>query len=203
MPESFFSFPKVVHRVGCKALFPSLSLITVAALLPREWQLRLVDLNVEPVTDRIWAWAELVMISGMIIQGPNMLALIREAKARGKTVVVGGPYPSSLPEEVLQAGTDFLIRGEGENTLPLFLAALAQGQSGGVIECNDKPDLATSPIPRYDLLNLADYANLAIQTSRGCPHNCEFCDVVQLYGCLLYTSPSPRDRTRSRMPSSA
>jgi len=134
------------------------------------------------VTDRIWAWAELVMISGMIIQGPNMLALIREAKARGKTVVVGGPYPSSLPEEVLQAGTDFLIRGEGENTLPLFLAALAQGQSGGVIECNDKPDLATSPIPRYDLLNLADYANLAIQTSRGCPHNCEFCDVVQLYG---------------------
>ena len=181
-PLSFFSYTKVVHRLGCKALFPSLSLLTVAALLPREWQLRLVDLNVEPVTDRLWAWAELVLISGMIIQGPNMLALIREAKARGKTVVVGGAYPSSLPEEVLQAGADFLIRGEGENTLPLFLAALAQGQSGGVIECHDKPDLTTSPIPRFDLLNLADYANLAIQTSRGCPHDCEFCDVVQLYG---------------------
>ena len=182
MPMSFFSYAKVVHRMGCKALFPSLSLLTVAALLPREWQLRLVDLNVEPVTDRLWAWAEMVMISGMMIQGPNMLALIREAKARGKTVVAGGAYPSSLPEEVMQAGADFLIRGEGESTLPLFLAALAQGQSGGVIECHDKPDLTTSPIPRYDLLNLADYANLAIQTSRGCPHDCEFCDVVQLYG---------------------
>lgn len=182
MPQSFFSFPKVVHRLGCKALFPSLSLITVAALLPKEWQLRLVDQNVEPVTEPLWDWAELVMISGMIIQGPNMLALIREAKARGKTVIVGGPYPSSLPEEPLQAGADFLIRGEAENTLPLFLAALAQGQAGRVIECEDKPDLTASPIPRYDLLNLADYANLAIQTSRGCPHNCEFCDVVQLYG---------------------
>ncbi len=182
MPLSFFSYSKVVHRMGCKALFPSLSLITVAALLPREWQLRLVDVNVEPVTDQMWAWAEMVMISGMMIQGPNMLALIREAKARGKTVVVGGTYPSSMPEEVLQAGPDFLIRGEGENTLPLFLAALAQGRQGGVIECDAKPDLATSPIPRFDLLNLKDYANLAIQTSRGCPHNCEFCDVVQLYG---------------------
>jgi radical SAM superfamily enzyme YgiQ (UPF0313 family) len=182
MPRSFFSYSKAVHRMGWKALFPSLSLITVAALLPREWQLRLVDENVEPVTDRMWAWAEMVMISGMIIQRPNMLALIREAKTRGKTVVVGGAYPSSLPEEVWQAGVDFLIKGEGENTIPLFLAALAQGQPGGVIECDAKPDLATSPIPRFDLLNLKDYANLAIQTSRGCPHNCEFCDVVQLYG---------------------
>jgi radical SAM superfamily enzyme YgiQ (UPF0313 family) len=182
MPLSFFSYAKTVRRLGCRALFPSLSLITVAALLPREWQLRLVDVNVEPVTDQMWAWAELVMISGMVIQRPNMLALIREAKARGKTVVVGGAYPSSMPEEALQAGTDFLIRGEGENTLPLFLAALAQGQTGGVIACTDRPDLTSSPIPRYDLLNLADYANLAIQTSRGCPHNCEFCDVVQLYG---------------------
>lgn len=182
MPQSFFSFSKVVHRVGCKALFPSLSLITVAALLPREWQLRLVDLNVEPVTDRLWDWAEMVMISGMIIQRPNMLVLIREAKARGKTVVVGGPYPSSMPEEILQAGADFLIRGEGENALPLFLKALVQGRTEGIIECDAKPDLTTSPIPRFDLLNLPDYANLAIQTSRGCPHNCEFCDVVQLYG---------------------
>lgn len=190
-PQSFFSYTRVVRRLGCKALFPSLSLLTVAALLPREWQLRLVDLNVEPVTDQIWDWAELVMISGMIIQGPNMLALIREAKARGKTVVVGGAFPSSLPEEVLPAGADFLIRGEGENTLPLFLSALAQGKPGGVIECNDKPDLTTSPIPRFDLLDLADYANLAIQTSRGCPHNCEFCDVVQLYGRKTrYKEPS-------------
>lgn len=182
MPLSFFSYSKAVHRMGCKALFPSLSLITVAAMLPREWHLRLVDENVEPVTEQMWAWTEMVMISGMVIQGPNLLALIREAKARGKTVVVGGAFSSSMPEEVLQAGADFLIRGEAENILPLFLAALAQGLKGRVIECDTKPDLATSPIPRFDLLDLKNYANLAIQTSRGCPHNCEFCDVVQLYG---------------------
>jgi radical SAM superfamily enzyme YgiQ (UPF0313 family) len=182
MPLSFLSFPRAIQRMGCKASFAPLSLITVAALLPREWQVRLVDMNVEPVSESMWAWAEMVMISGMNIQRPGMLALIREAKARNKIVVVGGAYPSSMPEEVLAAGVDFLVRGEGENTLPRLLEALAQGRPGGVIESEARPDLATSPIPRFDLLNLKDYASLAIQTSRGCPHNCEFCDVVQLYG---------------------
>ncbi len=181
-PLSFFSYPKLLHRWGYKAMMPSISLITVAALLPREWQLRLVDLNAESMTDQQWDWADLVMISGMIIHRPNLLALIREAKARGKTVVVGGPYATSLPEEVLEAGADFVVRGEGENTIPLFLEALAQGRQGGVFKCHTKPDLATSPIPRFDLLNLKHYASLSIQTSRGCPHDCEFCDVVHLFG---------------------
>lgn len=182
MPQSFFSYPKLVHYMGCKALLPPLGLITVAALLPQEWQLRLVDLNVEPLKEQMWGWADLVMLSGMIIQRQNLLALIREAKARGKTVVVGGPYASSLPEEVLEAGADFVVRGEGENTIPLFLEGLARGQLGGVIQCDSRPDLTTSPIPRFDLLNLKGYFKLSIQTSRGCPHDCEFCDVVQLYG---------------------
>jgi len=182
LPLSFLSFPRGVHRMGCKTAFPPLGLITVAALLPREWQVRLVDMNVEPVSESMWAWAEMVMISGMNIQRLGMLALIREAKARNKTVVVGGAYPSSLPEEVLEAGVDFLVRGEGENTLPRLLEALAQGRSGGVIAGDTRPDLATSPIPRFDLLSMGDYAYLSIQTSRGCPHDCEFCDVVQLYG---------------------
>jgi radical SAM superfamily enzyme YgiQ (UPF0313 family) len=181
-PVSFFSYPKLLHHMGCKAVMPPLSLLTVAALLPREWQVHLVDLNVEPVNDRMWAWADLVMTSGMIIQRPNMLALIREAKARGKTVVAGGPYASSLPEEVLEAGADFLVRGEGENAIPLFLEALARGQQGGVIQCDTRPDLTFSPIPRFELLNLNHYLDLPIQTSRGCPHDCEFCDVVQLFG---------------------
>ena len=182
LPLSFFSFPQAIRHMGCKTVIPPLGLITVAALLPREWQVRLVDMNVEPVSESMWAWAEMVMISGMTIQRLGMLALIREAKARNKTVVVGGAYPSSLPEEVLAAGVDFLVRGEGENTLPQLLEALAQGRSGGVIAGEARPDLATSPIPRFDLLRLKDYGMLAIQTSRGCPHNCEFCDVVQLYG---------------------
>ena len=172
-------------------MMPSISLITVAALLPREWQLGLVDLNAESMTEQQWDWADLVMISGMIIHRPNLLALIREAKARGKTVVVGGPYATSLPEEVLEAGADFVVRGEGENTIPLFLEALAQGRRGGVFECNARPDLAASPIPRFDLLNLKHYAALSVQTSRGCPHDCEFCEVVQLFGRRpLYKSPA-------------
>ncbi len=87
-----------------------------------------------------------------------------------------------MGDEVLEAGADFLVRGEGENAIPLFLEALAQGRRSGIIQCNTRPDLTESPIPRFDLLNLKNYAELAIQTSRGCPHDCEFCDVVQLYG---------------------
>jgi radical SAM superfamily enzyme YgiQ (UPF0313 family) len=171
-----------MQAIGRKALMPPLSLITVAALLPREWRLRLVDLNVEPLTDQLWSWADLVMLSGLILQRQNLLSLVREAKFRGKTVVVGGPYATSLPEEVLAAGADFVVRGEGETTIPLFLEVLARGQRGRVIKCDSRPDLTISPIPRFDLVNLYDYADLAIQTSRGCPHDCEFCDVVQLYG---------------------
>jgi len=161
---------------------PPLGLLTVAALLPREWQLHLVDLNAATLTDQQWNWADLVLISGMLIQRQNLLALIREAKARGKTVVVGGTYATSLPEEVLGAGADFVVRGEGENSLPLFLEALAQDQPGGIIHCDTHPDLTASPIPRYDLLNMEKYLFLAVQTSRGCPHDCEFCEVVQLFG---------------------
>jgi radical SAM superfamily enzyme YgiQ (UPF0313 family) len=181
-PRTFFSFPKLLRRAGFRGLMPPLSLLTVAALLPREWQLRLVDLSVEPMTEQMWSWPDLVLLSGMIIHRHSLTALIREAKARGKLVAVGGPIAHSLPDEVLKAGADFLVLGEGETSIPLFLEALAQGQRGGVIESDVRPELATSPIPRFDLVNQKYYANLPIQTSRGCPHDCEFCDVVQIYG---------------------
>ena len=150
-------------------------------MLPAEWELRLVDLNVRSLTEEDWQWAELVLISAMYIQRDGLLALVREAKRRGKTVVAGGPYPTSLPEAVVEAGCDFVVRGEGENTMPLFLEALRQGQAG-IIAKGEKPDLTTSPIPRFDLLGLNDYSSFTIQTSRGCPFDCEFCDVVNLFG---------------------
>jgi radical SAM superfamily enzyme YgiQ (UPF0313 family) len=107
---------------------------------------------------------------------------VREAKQRGKIVVVGGPYASSDPDEVLETGCDYLVQGEAENTLPLFLAALKEGRRGLVRNQDKKPDLATSPIPRYDLLKLQDYVILGVQTSRGCPYACEFCNVSSLFG---------------------
>jgi len=182
MPPSYWTFRELCRFGGHKTLAPPLGLVTVAAFLPRQWEVRLKDLNARRLSEAEWDWADMVMLSGMIIQRRNLLALVREAKRRGKTVVVGGPYPTSLSEEVLEAGCDFLVRGEAENTLPLLLQALREGQTGGVWENKEKPDLSTSPVPRFDLLNLEDYSILAIQTSRGCPFDCEFCDVVSLYG---------------------
>ncbi len=181
-PPSFWSFSETTRLLGMKTLLPPLGLITVAALLPQEWEMRLVDLNVRPLTEADWDWAEMVMISAMLSQRVGMLALIKEAKNRGKKVVAGGPYPTSVPDEVQAAGCDFLVKGEGENAIPFFLEALAQGQTKGVFECAEKPAMSNSPVPRFDLLDPAAYNGMSVQTSRGCPFDCEFCDVISLYG---------------------
>src|SRR5665647_2565615 len=180
-PLSFWSFRKSCQLRGNRTVTPPLGLLTLAALLPPEWELRLADLNARKLTEQDWQWADLILISAMYIQRDGLLALVREAKQRGKTVVAGGPYPTSLPEVTLAAGCDFVVRGEGENTIPLLLEAMRTGQTG-VIETNEKPDLTISPIPRFDLLRLDDYVAFTIQTSRGCPFDCEFCDVVNLFG---------------------
>ncbi|MFA5110809.1 MAG: B12-binding domain-containing radical SAM protein [Desulfobaccales bacterium] len=159
-----------------------MGLITVAALLPSEWEMRLVDLNTGSLTEEDWQWADLILITAMYIQREGLLALVREAKRRGKTVVAGGPHPTSLPEAVLEAGCDYVVRGEGENTIPLLLEAMKLGKTGIIENSAEKPDLTTSPIPRFDLLRLDDYATVTVQTSRGCPFDCEFCDVVNLFG---------------------
>ena len=187
-PLSFWSFRKSCQLRGNLAVNPPLGLLTVAALLPQEWELRLADLNTRSLTEEDWQWADLILISAMYIQREGLLALIKEAKRRGKTVVAGGPHPTSLPEAALEAGCDYVVRGEGEITVPLLLQAMQAGKTG-VIETDERPDLTTSPIPRFDLLRMDDYATFTIQTSRGCPFDCEFCDVVNLFGRL------PRHKT--------
>lgn len=183
LPLSFWSLETISRRNGGKAMVAPLSIVTVAALLPKEWRLRLIDLNTgQPVTEEDWAWADAVMITGMLVQKGGLLNLIREGKKRGKTVVCGGPYPTSLPDEILEAGCDILVKGEAEYLVPALLEALEAGRTGLVIEGDRKPELADSPTPRFDLLTLDRYVAMAIQTSRGCPYECEFCDITNLYG---------------------
>jgi radical SAM superfamily enzyme YgiQ (UPF0313 family) len=182
-PKSFWSFEKALELVDRKALLPPLGLITVAAILPQEWEFRLVDRNVCSVSEADWDWADLVIISAMIVQKADFLAQIQAAKQHGKPVAVGGPYATALPQESTAAGADYLILDEGEITLPLFLAAWQRGETSGIFRVvGEKPDVTTTPIPRFDLLDLDAYDNMSIQFSRGCPFQCEFCDIIVLYG---------------------
>ncbi len=181
-PTSFWSFEKAVEGVGKKAFMPPLGLITVAALLPQDWEFRLRDKNIEEVGEEDWDWADLVMMSGMIAQKDDFLGTIHEAKNRGKKVVVGGPYATSLPNDMLGAGADFLVLDEGEYTIPLFITSLGNGDTSGIYRSKEKPDVTMSPIPRYDLLDMDSYFSMALQYSRGCPFRCEFCDIIILYG---------------------
>ncbi len=182
-PKSFWSFDKALELIGRKVSLPPLGMITVAALLPQTWEFRLIDRNVQSETEADWDWADLVIVSGMIVQKLDMLQLIRQAKQRGKLVAVGGPYVTSVPEAALEAGVDFLVLDEGEITLPLLVEALERGETSGVFSANgEKPDVTSTPIPRFDLLDLTVYNEMSVQFSRGCPFQCEFCDIIVLYG---------------------
>jgi radical SAM superfamily enzyme YgiQ (UPF0313 family) len=183
-PKSFWSFEKAIELTGRKAMLPPLGLVTVAAILPQTWNYKLVDLNVREVTEAEWNWSEMVICSAMIVQKPDLLAQIQEAKRRGKRVAVGGPYPTALPHEVANVGADYLILDEGELTLPLFVEAVNQGQMSGTFRApnGERPDVTTTPVPRFELLEFDAYQDMSVQFSRGCPFQCEFCDIIVLYG---------------------
>jgi radical SAM superfamily enzyme YgiQ (UPF0313 family) len=181
-PQSFWSYDRAMAMAGLKAVTPPLGIITVAALLPQDWEIRFYDRNVSQETAADWAWCDLVILSAMMAQKLDFQAQIQKAIGLGKKVAVGGPYPTSMPEEALAAGADYLILDEGEMTIPKFLEAIAEGHPNGIFRSIDKPDVTTSPMPRFDLLQMNAYFMMAIQFSRGCPFNCEFCDIITLYG---------------------
>jgi radical SAM superfamily enzyme YgiQ (UPF0313 family) len=183
-PKSFWSFDKLLELIGRKVMLPPLGLVTVAAILPQEWNFKLVDRNVRDVTEAEWEWAEVVIMSAMIVQKQDMLDMIRECKRRGKLSAVGGPYPTALFNEVTEAGADYMILDEGEITIPMFVEAVQKGEKSGTFRAKngEKPDVTTTPIPRFDLLQLDAYAEMSVQFSRGCPFQCEFCDIIVLYG---------------------
>jgi radical SAM superfamily enzyme YgiQ (UPF0313 family) len=182
-PKTFWSYEKILELINRKVLLPPLGLVTVAALLPQHWEMKLVDRNVREVREEEWEWAELVVISGMIVQKADMAEQIVRAKARGLPVAVGGPFASSTPDAPELDQADFKVLDEGEITLPLFVEALERGETKGRFTANgEKPDVTGTPVPRYDLLELDAYSEMSVQFSRGCPFNCEFCDIIVLYG---------------------
>ncbi|EKU99135.1 Fe-S oxidoreductase [Leptolyngbya sp. PCC 7375] len=181
-PQSFWSYDRFMEIAGLKAVIPPLGIITVAALLPSDWEIRFCDRNVAHETDTDWEWCDIVILSAMLVQKTDFQSLIRKAVQLGKKVAVGGPYPTSVPQDALDAGAQFLILDEGEMTVPQFLKALDQGETHGIFRSPEKPDVTQSPIPRFDLLQRDAYLMMAMQFSRGCPFNCEFCDIISLYG---------------------
>ncbi len=182
-PKTFWSFDRAVELMGHQVLLPPLGLTTVAALLPQEWEFKLVDCNVREVSQDEWAWADLAIISAMIVQKKDLAHQIDLAKQHKCRVAVGGPFATSTPEAEELKAVDYLVLDEGEITLPMLVAALGRGATTGTFTAEgEKPDLSASPVPRFDLLDRHAYAMMAVQFSRGCPFQCEFCDIIVLYG---------------------
>jgi len=188
---SFWNYQATCQLLGARYSAAPLGLITVAALLPKDWDVRLVDCNVEELHPPDLAWADLVMTGGMLPQQPDALRIIELAKAAGKPVVVGGPDATSSPE--VYAAADFRVLGEAEEVMADFLAAWLTGAESGVFTAPRFPDVTRSPVPRYDLLKFDHYLHVGVQYSRGCPFDCEFCNVIDLNGRV------PRAKTTAQV----
>jgi len=192
IPNSFWNYTEACELVGAKYPAAPLGLITVAAMLPKHWDIRLINRNTEALTDADLDWADLVMIGGMLNQQPDFITLIDLCHLHGKPVCVGGPDVSSSPH--LYAAADFQVIGEAEHIIADFVAAWERGERKGVFTAEKfKIDVTQSPLPRYDLIKLEHYLYIGVQYSRGCPFTCEFCDIIELYGRV------PRTKTNEQM----
>jgi radical SAM superfamily enzyme YgiQ (UPF0313 family) len=179
-PDTFWSFTYALSFIGKKAAFPPLGLLTVASLLPAKWSRRLVDLNVDSLTDHDLLWADMVFIGGMAIQRKSAKQIIDRCNALNLKIVAGGPLFTSEPDEF--NNVDHLVLDEAELTLSAFLMDLENGQPKKVYRASCFCDLCDTPIPSWDLVKIKRYASMSIQFSRGCPFNCEFCNVTTLFG---------------------
>src|SRR3990170_5244122 len=187
---SYWNYREVCELFGARYPSAPLGLVMAAALLPREWEIRLLDLNVREMDTALIDWADIVMAGGMIPQQRTLLSLIELCHARGRRIAVGGQDPTSQPE--VYGTADYLVLDEGEMTIPTFLADLSAGATRGTYRSETKPDITQSPTPRFDLLELTKYLHVGVQFSRGCPFTCEFCDIIELYGRTPRTKTSPQ-----------
>jgi radical SAM superfamily enzyme YgiQ (UPF0313 family) len=179
-PDTYWSFKHALKFLGKRAAQPPLGLMTVAALLPDEWNKRLVDTNVERLRDRDLAWADVVLLSGMHIQLDPLLEIVERCRARGLRTVVGGPIASSVPAAELKA--DHVVIGEAEELIAELARDLELGTAKAVYQAAERPEMSTSPLPALSLIKMNRYSTMTVQYSRGCPFNCEFCDIIEIYG---------------------
>jgi len=179
-PDTFWSFKHALKFVRKKASSPPLGLLTIASMLPATWEKRLVDMNVQNLREKDLAWADMVMISAMTVQRQSTDEVIARAKSAGKTIIAGGPLFTAEPEAFPLV--DHLILNEAEITLPLFLSDLGHGQLQRVYQTDEFADITKTPVPMWELANLRHYDSLSLQFSRGCPFNCDFCNVTALLG---------------------
>ncbi len=179
-PDTFWSFKHALKFVGKRSALPPLGLLTVAAMLPPEWPVRLVDMNVRKVTEKDLDWADCAFISAMIVQRDPARRIVARLKAAGLRVVAGGPLFNSEYEQF--EDVDHFILNEAELTLPPFLADLEQGCPKRIYSSAEFADMHRTPLPRWDLLNLKRYATMNIQFTRGCPFDCDFCNITTLLG---------------------
>ena len=181
IPDSFWTFTGMMRLLREKVVMPPLGLITVAALCPQGWDIRLIDQGVEDLSDADILGADLVMVSGMRVQKKGLEEVLTRARSLGRRTMVGGPYASGDPEAMLKLA-DHVVVGEPDEVFDSIAKDLEEGSAKRLYRIENKPDLTKTPVARFDLLKTDLYATMAIQFSRGCPFQCEFCDIIQLYG---------------------
>jgi len=179
-PDTFWSFKHALPFQGKRSAYPPLGMLTVAAMLPASWQKRAVDLNVRPVKDSELAWADVVFLSGMMVQGPSMKKVIDRARERGLRTVVGGPIASTKDPSIADA--DHIVEGEAEELISILAKDLESGGARAHYKASVLPDLTQVPLPDLSLVDPWKYSAMAVQYSRGCPFTCEFCDIIEIYG---------------------
>lgn len=179
-PSTFWSFTHALDVMGKKAAMPPLGLLTIASMIEEGNELKLVDMNVESLNDEDILWADYVFISAMITQKDSAEETIQKCKSLEKKIVAGGPLFNNLYNEF--PDVDYFILNEGEITIPLFMKDLKNGTPKKIYVSDERPDIREVPVPKWDLIDLNSYARMALQFSRGCPFDCEFCDIVNLNG---------------------
>lgn len=190
-PDTFWSFRHAVKFLSRKVLSPPLGLLTVAALLPKTWERRLVDLNADVLKDEDIEWADYVFLSAMEVQQRSVMEIVNKVKTCGKKIVAGGPLFTMVPERFQEL--DHLILYEAEATLSCFIEDLRKGEEKPIYTSTQWPDITSSPIPEWNLIDIWKYGVMAIQYCRGCPFDCDFCDVRLLNG------KKPRTKTEAQV----